>query len=200
MQLYQLRVLTLLLTISLSVAHGQETPALSEPVKTDLEEFSNAYYPSLRVEYLKLWGSRGIAFEYWDQDNPAHSCSAMYFGSSRKALLVSCVELGTGTWRPPVHYYAFTKQGDVLVDSKRDIFPMPEIFDQLQGFVVDSKKAESLLSDETENSALYDLIEFEWGEDDILLVSIRSIEGVIEGAPYASMVWDDKQNRFVVDN
>ena len=197
-----MRVFTLLLAITLSVARGQAVPEISEIVQKDLDEFSKTYYPSFRVEYVKVIGSEGFSFDYWDEDNPAHSCEAMYFGSSGQIILVSCVELGSGTWRPPEHYYAFTRQGDKLVDSKRDLFPIPDILDQLRYFVVDSKKLESLLREEKANPALHDFIEFEfeWGEGDILLVSIRSIEGVIEGAAYTSMVWDDQQNGFVIDD
>ena len=55
------------------------------------------------------------------------------------------------------------------------------------------------MSDETDNTSPHDFIEFLLDGEDVLLVSIRSIEGVIEGAVYASMVWDEEQNSFVVD-
>ena len=196
-----MRVLPLvLLAISLSEAQGQEMPAAKEIVEKDLADFSASYYPSFKVEYLKIWSFKGFSFEYWDQDNPAYSCEAMYFGSSGQVLLVHCLDQANSTWPPTVRYHAFIKHDDKLIDSKQDIFPIREIFDQLQGFVVDGKKVESLLSQETDNPTLHDFVEFEWGEDNSLLVSIRSIEGVIEGAAYASTIWNEKQNSFVIED
>jgi len=192
--------LLVLLAMSLSTAHGQEKSVTKEMIEKDLAEFSTTYYPSFDVNYLKTWGSKGIAFEYWDQNDSEYSCAAVYYGSSAQVLLVQCVDQENRGSPETVYYHAFVKHDDKLVDSKQDIFPIREIFDQLQYFVVDSEEVESLLSQESEEPALHNFIEFEFGEDDSLLVSIRSIEGVIEGAVYTSMIWDENQHRFVIEN
>jgi len=124
----------------------------------------------------------------------------MYYGSSGEVFLAYCYDQVSHSWPPTIHYHAFIKQDDKLVDSKKDIFPVEVIFEQLRGFWVDDKKVRSLLSKDKENPTLYHHIDFETGEGDTLLVSVRPIKGVIEGAAYASMIWDNKTKRFVLND
>ncbi len=192
-----------LLLLSLDLAYAQGVPIEPEVMEKDLVEFSNRYYPGLEIDPLtRLSPGYGFGFSYVDEyERSIYACGAFYYGNAGEVLLIYCVDPNSRAWPPPTYPYAFIKEDGRLVDSIKEIFPIADIFDQLQGFIIDHERVQYLLNKDKDSPSLHNYLIFEESESGVdVLVSIRPIEGVIEGAAYASMVWDDEMGRFRISD
>jgi hypothetical protein len=191
------------LVFFLNEAHGRGVPIEHQIMEEDFIRFSQAHYPGLEFElFLPSSSNYWFGFSYLDKfEHTIYSCDASYYGNSGEVFLVSCLDQKNRTWPPTTHTYAFIKENGDLVDVKTEIFPLADIFDQLQYFIIDNDEVRNLLSNAEANPTVYDFLDFnlQASEDD-LLVTIGPIKGVIEGAAYTSMVWDDKQKSFQINN